>query len=234
MLPMLMHASPIIIPPEKLAEEDSLLESVKNNDLQKATAILKKGVNPNVDSRHKELPALTIAASNGNADLVKMLINYGAFVDVRDKVGMGGLTPLIAAAKEGHGEIVKILLKEGASPNIGHAYGGTALMMAAEKGYDEVVHELLFGNADPELGFSCGAGYCGVWSNSGKTALIYAIENKHPSIVKQFIGSYANDETIQNLIDGKYTEAKQWAKQKKSDHLLSIIEKIEEYENRSK
>ena len=53
-----------------------------------------------------------VAAKKGNLELVKLLINAGASVNLSDN---DGWTPLIAAAHKGHKEVCKALLENGAS-----------------------------------------------------------------------------------------------------------------------
>lgn len=54
---------------------------------------------------------LQVAAAVGNAEIAKMLIEYGAHVDVKRE---GGDTALYMAAAKGHMEIVEILQAAGA------------------------------------------------------------------------------------------------------------------------
>jgi len=58
------------------------------------------------------------ASYEGEADIVKLLLEKGALVDGND---LTATTPLMLAAQEGHLEIVKILLNEGAELHrLGH------------------------------------------------------------------------------------------------------------------
>ena len=54
--------------------------------------------------------ALTIAADNGHASTVALLLTKGARVDSRNEQGF---TPLLAAAFEGHIDVCELLLKTG-------------------------------------------------------------------------------------------------------------------------
>lgn len=79
--------------------------------------------------------ALAYACQNGNSDLVKLLIEYKANVNIRDR---GRLTPIMVAAKNGHLEIIKILLKHGADKDKSK-FGKTARDYAQLKGHEEIV-----------------------------------------------------------------------------------------------
>ena len=51
--------------------------------------------------------ALMLAVSHGRADMVKMLLDVGASVNIQDE---DGSTALMCASEHGHTEIVKMLL----------------------------------------------------------------------------------------------------------------------------
>lgn len=59
------------------------------------------------DGDYNGFSALSIAALTGQEDIVRMLINYGADIDIQDEYGA---TPLSLASMEGNQNIVKMLL----------------------------------------------------------------------------------------------------------------------------
>ena len=71
---------------------------------------------------------LTYAARGGALDLVKLLVEAGAAVDVADE--QGGWTPLLQAADQRHADVVRYLLEHGANPNTVTRLGYTPLSVA--------------------------------------------------------------------------------------------------------
>ncbi len=80
--------------------------------------------------------ALTIAVKLGNADAVRIILEAGASVDLRDRFGA---TPLITAAAWGTPDIVEILVKAGADVNAMDKSGRTPLMAALDHDLDYTV-----------------------------------------------------------------------------------------------
>ena len=70
---------------------------------------------------------LIIAIEDGNTEVVQILINKNAEVDLADKKGK---TPLMYAGELGKHEIIDILLKANAKPNKQDRFGLTAVMWA--------------------------------------------------------------------------------------------------------
>lgn len=70
---------------------------------------------------------LIAAASEGHAEIIQMLIDAKADVNVKDK---DGTNSLMAASARGHKDIVGVLLKGGATVNEQNSDGHTALMFA--------------------------------------------------------------------------------------------------------
>lgn len=88
-----------------------------------------------------ECTLLTIAAENGHASVVEVLLKAEANVNA---VGIEGCTPLHFAAGNGHVDIVNLLLEKGANVNAVDRYGKTPLDYA--EGYaknQDVVKALL-------------------------------------------------------------------------------------------
>eukprot|EP00966_Prymnesium_polylepis_P097512 2258976-Prymnesium_polylepis.2 len=125
--------------------------------------LFERGVVDAVDAG--EYPALVMAARNGHAAAVALLLKHGAAIDASNKQGT---TALILAAWQGHTAVVSLLLKNKASPKLEDANGWTALNLAAHGGRAAEVALLL------EKGASVDA-RC----TNGKTALLEAVEEGH-------------------------------------------------------
>lgn len=109
------------------------------------------------------------AASGGQADRVRLLLDAGADVNVRQGTFKG--TPLQYAASEGHAEVVKLLLKTDAAVDATDSVGRTPLMWAAQAGHMDVVRALLDSRANALA-----------TTNTGWTALRYAREGGHKAV----------------------------------------------------
>jgi ankyrin repeat protein len=91
--------------------------------------------------RHTPLIA---AAAAGRAEVVTLLIENGAQIDLADQ---HQLTPLIHAAWHGRRSVIEVLLNHGASPN-GKPGELSALILAAEGGHEDVIQLLADRGAD--------------------------------------------------------------------------------------
>ena len=90
--------------------------------------------------------ALIEVASRGLTEAVEILLNAGANVEAKTKIG--GKTALLLAADEGHADVVQMLLNRKANVNTRNSDGETPLMLAAAGGHLEVVRSLLARGAD--------------------------------------------------------------------------------------
>ncbi|KAI1754549.1 ankyrin repeat-containing domain protein [Xylaria castorea] len=126
---------------------------------------------------------LSLAAVRGDIDLVKALLNSGAYIEATDQ--LYGRTPLIWAAENGHEETVKLLLDSGAYVEAtDYRYGRTPLIWAAKNGHEKIVKLLLDSSAYIEA----------TDQQFGQTPLIWAAENRHEKIVKLLLDSGAHIE----------------------------------------
>jgi len=71
--------------------------------------LLAHGANPNCTEPQNKASVLHLACERGCVDVVELLIQYNADVNMKDNHGN---TPLMEACKHGHLDIVKILLQK--------------------------------------------------------------------------------------------------------------------------
>lgn len=90
---------------------------------------------------------LGLAAFFGNADAVKVILDHGATVDLKDKSRFGN-TALDAAVASNHADVVRLLLAAGANANVRDSAGYTPLHKAAANGDADIVRMLLDHGAD--------------------------------------------------------------------------------------
>ncbi|XP_041780909.1 protein phosphatase 1 regulatory subunit 12B-like isoform X3 [Anopheles merus] len=93
--------------------EDSvvLLEAAARNDIAEVAKLLQKGVTPDATNMDG-LTALHQCCIDDNAEMLNLLLDYGANVNAQDSERW---TPLHAAATCGHLNLVKILIARGAN-----------------------------------------------------------------------------------------------------------------------
>ncbi|KAB8234489.1 ankyrin repeat-containing domain protein [Aspergillus alliaceus] len=147
---------------------------------------------------------LSYAAEKGDYDIVKLLLEKGATIDLKDT---NGRTPLSWAAGAGNVKIVSELLEHDASINTQDKSQRTPLFWAAANGHLPVVEKLLGqeGLIPEEPASSVIAT---VWKSlmkdrpdvnedepSGSTPLISATGNGHCHVVKYLLSTNASTET---------------------------------------
>jgi len=95
-----------------------------------------------INARHAQSgrSALAVAAHCGNADVVRLLLQYGATINERDA---SYLTPLHLASLRGHIDVVDSLLQEHADIDAKGPNDQTPLRIAAEKGQTDIAEILL-------------------------------------------------------------------------------------------
>jgi ankyrin repeat protein len=90
---------------------DDLLAATRKGDAAKVKALLDMGVSVNAKSSYGQT-ALFFACDRGNLEIVKLLVDRGADMNVEDTFYHA--SALSWAAQKDHAEIVKILLDHGA------------------------------------------------------------------------------------------------------------------------
>jgi hypothetical protein len=139
-----------------------LIEAIteSNGDVATRLARTKRVLNGKVDytflreSRHapddehvtlKKWTALHQCVRLSNTEMMKILLDLGANVEIKDA---DGETPVFVASSSRDPEMARLLLQAGANPNVKAKDGWSALMMATRDGYHQIVKYLLEAGAD--------------------------------------------------------------------------------------
>ena len=132
------------LPPDE-ERDASFAESCRAGRVDEVVENLKAPQNPNVVSNRGT--ALTWAATNGQEEVARLLLEAGADTEWKDDFES---TALRLAAFNGHGEVVSILLEFGADMEAVDTYGRRPLHLASLKGHADVAQLLLDSGADEE------------------------------------------------------------------------------------
>lgn len=159
--------------------ENELVRAATYEDVKTVRNILRAGADPNgIDNSYGKVTALFQAVERNDLPMAKLLISYGAKVNVRDESGNapismisqetpvelvrllisrgadanekdeGGYTPLMDAARVGNLKVMQLLIELGADLSATDKEGNTPLMIAASSGEIDSVQLLLEAGAD--------------------------------------------------------------------------------------
>lgn len=168
-----------------------LVEAVKNDDLAMVRKLIAEKANPNyTESMPRSeggsiegwTPLMT-AVVNGKTEMVKVLVEGGAWVNY---LNSSAVNALWLAAGSGHLEIVKFLVSRGAYVNNSNSEEVTPLMLAAMNGHLGVARFLIKSGA-----------HINSTHKDGDTALMFALANKHSAVARLLLQSGA-DVNIRN------------------------------------
>ena len=126
---------------------EGLLDAAGRGDVDAVRALLDDGADPDL-ARGDGLTALHLAAREGHAEIVDVLIGAGAETGATTRIG--DYTPLHLAGGAGHAEVVGALLEAGADPTaVTTSSGVTPLHLAAEARGGEGAVRLLLEHGAP-------------------------------------------------------------------------------------
>ncbi|MDC8756963.1 ankyrin repeat domain-containing protein [Janthinobacterium fluminis] len=110
--------------------DTALMMAAYKHNMPAVMALLAKGAQVNQTG----WTALHYAASAGDNDIVRVLLERHAYIDAESPTK---ITPLMLAAREGQDRTVRLLLDEGADATLKSAHGWTAAQfsLATDKGY---------------------------------------------------------------------------------------------------
>jgi len=129
-------------------------------------ALLIAGAKVHASESNQGQTALMWAAAMGHAEVVRLLLSYGADTTSRTtaafdrlpntcricdwKPSQGGFTPLMFAARSGDMETARLLLEAGANPDEATSEAGNSLVIASASGHEDLAIWLLNMGADPD------------------------------------------------------------------------------------
>lgn len=162
-------------------DEGLLHQAAENGLIGTAKLLISKGANVNALDRQKR--SLFEAARKGPKEkyeeFVKLLINSGAKVNVKDSSGM---SVLLQASDAGYESVSKLFLEAGASLIEKRTDGTTIVHSAAKKGHVEMIRSLVERGAQ-----------LGVRDDNMKTALNFAAAGGHAEVIRLLLKAKPGD-----------------------------------------
>ena len=155
-----------------------LADAAKHKDRAAVQALLKQHVDVNAP-QGDGATALAWAAHWDDLEMADALLRAGANVNAANDYGV---TPLALACLNGSAPMVDRLLQAGANANVAQTSGETALMTCSRTGNLTAVNLLLGHEAHANASEPHG----------GQTALMWAVAEKHPEVVKALIARGAD------------------------------------------
>lgn len=165
----------------------------EQNDVVKY--LIEKGAKVNVRNRYGVSPLL-LCSEAGNEELVKMLVNAGADINMSPSGELAiehilaGQTPLYGAAKKGHLNICKFLIDHGSNIDAETMTGATPLYTAVEENHFSIVKLLIDSGANVN---KCPQG---VWAKeiniANQSCLLLACMKNNSEIAEYLINNGAD------------------------------------------
>jgi ankyrin repeat protein len=143
-----------------------------HNNCSVVEYLLQRGQDPNADPTGGGVTPLMGAAANGDIELLKLLLRYGADPDYPVPYGN---TALMSATR--HTEIFKILVDHHANINAINEDGRSVLIWAAYNGTEEVITLLCRLGADLEAKDKYGNTALMIAKKKGRLAVVKLLEN---------------------------------------------------------
>jgi len=194
-----------------------LSRAVADEDKIVVRELLARGEKVNVkEDSYSKITPMFLAVETGDLEIVQMLLDAGAKVNVRST---SKETPLMRLDQDATPELVSLLMRYGAKVNSADENGSTPLIHAAEYSTPEATQALIQAGADVNAA-----------NNRGETALMKAAERGDADTVKALIYAGANI----NAKDGEGNSAWKYADERAvEDVLLSFGIELTEAERQN-
>ncbi len=170
----------------------TLFEKVENGDAKVTRLLLQAGIPPNSELNLGITP-LMVAAEKGHEAVVKVLVEEGADLNLKDQVF--GKTALMRAVEKGNVGAAKALIQGKADLNAGSerrvnfgivsSGGKTALMFAADANQVEIVKILIQAGARPDVKNESGEDALAVAEKKGNSQIVELLKQALSRIEKK-------------------------------------------------
>ena len=159
--------------PAAVGQSVRIVDAAARQDTQLVRSFLAGGLDVNA-ARPDGATALLWAAHWNDLEMAELLIDAGADASAADD---HGVSPLERAAENGSAAMVERLLAAGANADVAKTSGLTSLMTAARTGDLDVVRALI----------DAGASVNRVTTETQSSALMWAVAEPHPAIVRELL-----------------------------------------------
>ncbi len=169
-----------------------LARAVADDDIDRVRELIAQGEDVNgKDDNYDKITPLFIAVENGNVEIARVLIEFGAKVNVRDDEKQ---TPLMRLDSDATVELVELLVANGSKVNLTDNENNSALIIAAEDASTDVVRALVDAGADVNLA-----------NKDGETALMKAADHGDIESVRLLLNAGADVNAIDKDGDNAWT-----------------------------
>jgi len=166
----------------------SLIDLVKNNDIEGVKKYIKSGKDLNIQNEYGNT-GLIFACYYGYKKIVKLLISSGCDLNIQNNSGSTGL---IWGCYNGYEKIVSQLISSGCDLNIQDKEGDTGLIWSCHKDRIEVATKLIRSNS-----------VLNIKNNEGKTYQSYIKPYQQESFNRAILGTGLIGSLIRYIIEHK-------------------------------
>lgn len=158
-------------------EKESFLQAVNDGNIELVDMFVRANFNIHTEDSFGT-PAILIAMKKGYTVIGRLLLNAGADIDARDRMGMSPL--LLACGKTTHGykEIAEMLINKGANINVKDKLGFTPLLLALTGDLTSIAELLIEKGADLNASLRTGQNALYLAEMSGNTRIVALILSK--------------------------------------------------------
>ena len=167
-----------------------LVDAVRQGDVDEVRSLLNDGADPN-EAQGDGLTALHVAAQEGHVEIVRLLLDAGATVDAKSRIG--DYTPLHLANQGAHTSVARALVEAGADVSAPTSTSGvTALHLAAQ---------VVGGQGAVKMLLESGAPVDATEAQAGQTPLMFAAAAGRTAAVRELLRHGADPGIQTEVVD---------------------------------